>query len=56
MAIGISELTHECSPEHLRMGTERMKYDKETEEEGKKRGVNILKEVKRERKTEVPTT
>ena len=31
----------ECSLEHLHMGTARMKLDKDTEEEGKKRRVNI---------------
>ena len=25
-----AELRHECSPEHLRMGTVRLKYKKET--------------------------
>ena len=35
MAIENEELMHECSPEHLRMGTARWKEDKETEEEGK---------------------
>ena len=29
------EHMHECSPQYLRMGTASMKYDKETEEEGK---------------------
>ena len=32
---------HECFPKHLRMGTARMKQDKETEEKGKKRDVNL---------------
>ena len=31
------ELVHECFPEHLRMGTAIMKWDKEIEEEGKVR-------------------
>ena len=35
MSIENEELMHECPPEHLRMGTARWKYDKETEEEGK---------------------
>ena len=30
-------------PKHSRMGTERMKYDKETEEEGKKRSVSMAR-------------
>ena len=34
---------HVCFPKHLRMGTARMKYDKETEEVGKKRGVSVEK-------------
>ena len=39
MAIGSEELLHECFPKHSkhsRMGTARMKKDKETFEEGKK--------------------
>ena len=32
---------HERFPKHLRMGTARTKLDKETNEEGKKRGVSI---------------
>ena len=39
MAIGNVELMHKCFPKHSRMmRTARMKYDKETDEEGKKRG------------------
>ena len=49
MDIGNGELTHERPPKHPRMGTARMKQEKETEEEGK-RGVNIWKEVQRARK------
>ena len=41
MAIGNGERTHECFPQHSRMGTARMKYDEETGEEGKKRGVSM---------------
>ena len=41
MAIGNVELMQECFLKHSRMGTARMKYDKETEAEGKKRGVSI---------------
>ena len=41
MATGNGEIMHECFPEHLRMGTAWMEYDKETYEESKKRGVNI---------------
>ena len=40
MAIGNGELKQECFPKQLRMGTARTKWDKETEEEGKKRGVS----------------
>ena len=41
MAVANVEQTGECSPEHLNMGTARMKLDKETDEEGKKRRVNM---------------
>ena len=41
MATGNRELMHECSTKHSRMGTAIMKYDKETDEEGKKRGVSM---------------
>ena len=34
---------HECSPEHLRIGTARMKYNSETAEEGKHKRVNMEK-------------
>ena len=47
MAEGNVKLVLECSPEHLSMGTARMKKDKETEEECKKNRVNIWKEVQR---------
>ena len=50
MAIGNGELLHECSPKHSRMGTERMKQEKETEIEGKKRGVFVWKKIQRARK------
>ena len=33
MTIGNEELMQECFPEHLRMGTARMKQDREREEE-----------------------
>ena len=32
---------HECFPKHSRMGTARMKQDKETDEEGKKKGASM---------------
>ena len=41
MAIGHGELMHECFPEHSRMGTARTKSDKETDDDGKKKGVSM---------------
>ena len=41
MAIGNGKFMHECFPKHSRMGTARMKYDKEKDEEGKKRGASM---------------
>ena len=41
MAIRNGELMHECFPKHARMGTARMKSDKETREEGNKKGVSM---------------
>ena len=35
------KLMHECFLKHLRMGTARMKEDKDTEEDGKKRRENM---------------
>ena len=43
MAIGKGELMHVCFPKHLRMGTARMKQDKETDEGGKEKGVSMEK-------------
>ena len=43
MAIEKVELMNKCSPKHLPMGTARMKYDKDEEEEGKKERVNMEK-------------
>ena len=40
MAIGNVELMHECSHKHY-MGTVRLKLDKETDEEGKEKTVNM---------------
>ena len=40
MTIGNEELMHECFPKHLRMGTARMKYGREREED-KKRCVSM---------------
>ena len=41
MATGHEELMHECFPKHSRMGTARTKEDKETDEDGKKRGLSM---------------
>ena len=41
MAIEHGELMQECFPKHSRMGTARTKYDKETDEVGKQRGVSM---------------
>ena len=41
MATGNDERMNECFPELLRMGTARMKHDKDTEEEGNKRRVYV---------------
>ena len=43
---------HEGFPKHSRMGTARIKYDKETDVDGKKRGVSMEKQ-KRARKKDV---
>ena len=40
MAILNGELVHECFPKHSRMGTARTN-DKETDEDGKKRGLSM---------------
>ena len=41
MATGNWALMHGCFPKHSRMRTAIMKNDKETDEEGKKRGVSM---------------
>ena len=41
MAILNGGLMHKCFPKHSSMGTARMKLAKETDEEGKKRGVSM---------------
>ena len=43
MAIEKGEPVHECSPEHMCMGTARLKKNNETEEEGKKNRINAEK-------------
>ena len=58
MAKGYVEFMHECFPKHSRMGTERTKKDKETDEEGKNRGVSMerSKAGTKENKSERPIT
>ena len=51
MNIGNEELMHECFSKHLIMGTARMKYDRQREED-KKRWVS-MERIKRARKNEV---
>ena len=41
MAIGNVELVHESFPKHLRMGKVRKQYNKDTQEEGKQKRVNM---------------
>ena len=41
MAIGNGQLMHECFLKHLHMGIARIKYDKETDKNSKKRGVSV---------------
>ena len=43
MAIGNGLLMYECFPKHWRMGTGKVKLDKETDDEAKKRGVNMAR-------------
>ena len=54
MAIRNWELMHECFPKHLRMGTARMRENKETDEKGKKRAV-CIERTKAGMKKKVPT-
>ena len=42
MSIGNVELMHKCFHKHFSMGTARIKYDKDTKEEGKKRNLICL--------------
>ena len=42
---------HECFPKHSFMRTARMKQDKETEEEGMKRVVNMESTLRKKRGT-----
>ena len=41
MARGNEELMHDCFPKHSLMGTARIKYEKETDEEVKKKGASM---------------
>ena len=41
--IGNVEVMHKCFPNHLRMGTTTIEWDKDTEENGMKRGVNMAR-------------
>ena len=50
MAVGNGEFIYECFTKHSRMGTARMKKDKETEEGKKVRRGCVIKDVKRARK------
>ena len=50
MAMGTGELMQECLPKHSRMGTARMKKYKETNEEGKERGVSMERRKRLRRK------
>ena len=50
---------HECFPKHSRMGTARMKLDKETDEDSNKTGVSIGKKwkvVMKKKKSRGPIT
>ena len=40
MAVRMWELVHQCFTKHSRMGTATMKYDNETDDDCKKRGVS----------------
>ena len=55
MAIGNVKLTHDCFPKHMRMGSARIKLEKDTKEIGKNRRVTTWKEVQPARQKDVPT-
>ena len=42
---------HECFPKHSRMGTARMKLDKETDKDGK-RGVSVDRSKKKKKEVQ----
>ena len=55
MAIEKEELMHECSPEHLRMGTaDRNEIIKDKGEEGKKKGMNVERSTVGTKKSRQP--
>ena len=54
MAVLNVELKHECFLKHSRMGTARMKQDKETDEEGKMRGVSMERSKASMKEKELP--
>ena len=53
MVIENEELMQECFPKHSRMGTARMKQEKVTEQEGKKREVSMERSKEAQKKKEV---
>ena len=55
MAKGNVDLLHRCSPEHLRMGTARLKNDKETEEKGNQKKCETGKKYSEHENKDVPT-
>ena len=54
-SMAIRNELHEYFPEHLRMGTTKIKYFKGREEECMKRRVKMKGSIERVRKKEVPT-
>ena len=54
-SIAIGNVTlMECFPKHSRLGTARMKREKETHEKGKKIGVSVERSKRHERKKRSP--
>ena len=53
MVIKNMELMHKCCPQHLRMGTARMKEDKETEDNYEQERVNIKSKMRTKYRSEV---
>ena len=56
MTMRNGELVLECFLKHSRMGTARMKQDKEKEEEGKKRGASMKRSKASKKKSRRPIT